>query len=86
MTFTFLALLSALFGWIYTLSWSLSFYPQPLLNWKRRSTSGTTIDFHIVNVLGEQSARKLPHSGSPPELPWPMVLTFAARLSRLPCV
>ncbi|ODA81729.1 hypothetical protein RJ55_00232 [Drechmeria coniospora] len=44
--------LSALFGWIYTFCWSLSFYPQPLLNWHRRSTSGTTVDFPLVNVLG----------------------------------
>lgn len=54
MAFTFLESLSALFGWVYFLSWSLSFYPQLLLNWKRRSTSGTTIDFHIVNVEGKQ--------------------------------
>jgi cystinosin len=44
--------LSQIFGWIYTTSWSLSFYPQPLLNFRRKSTSGTTIDFPIINVLG----------------------------------
>ncbi|KAJ6438614.1 cystinosin [Purpureocillium lavendulum] len=48
----FLAFLSALFGWVYTLCWSASFYPQPLLNWRRRSTSGTTVDFPLLNVLG----------------------------------
>lgn len=48
----FLPFLSALFGWIYTLAWSLSFYPQPLLNWRRRSTSGTTADFPTINIVG----------------------------------
>ncbi|KAI4158834.1 MAG: hypothetical protein LQ342_007070 [Letrouitia transgressa] len=35
-----------------TLSWSLSFYPQPLLNLRRRSTTGTTPAFPFLNVLG----------------------------------
>lgn len=48
----FLPLLAFLFGWIYTLAWSLSFYPQPLLNWQRRSTSGTTADFPTLNIIG----------------------------------
>lgn len=47
-----LAALSALFGWVYTLCWSLSFYPQPLLNARRRSTAGTTVDFPFINCLG----------------------------------
>jgi len=34
------------------LSWSLSFYPQPLLNYSRKSTSGLTVDFPLLNVLG----------------------------------
>jgi cystinosin len=52
MTTSFLVILSGAFGWIYTLSWSLSFYPQPILNFRRRSTSGTTIDFPAINLLG----------------------------------
>lgn len=48
----FLNVLSALFGWVYTLCWSLSFYPQPILNFRRRSTSGTTIDFPLINCVG----------------------------------
>lgn len=51
----FLSFLSALFGWVYTLAWSASFYPQPLLNFSRRSTSGTTVDFPLVNILGTSS-------------------------------
>jgi cystinosin len=49
---SFLAILSWLFGWIYFLCWSFSFYPQPILNWRRRSTTGTTVDFPTINVLG----------------------------------
>lgn len=52
MAIDFLGFLSALFGWVYTICWSLSFYSQPLLNWQRKSTSGTTIDFPMVNTLG----------------------------------
>lgn len=34
------------------LCWSLSFYPQPINNFRRRSTIGLAIDFQTVNVLG----------------------------------
>ena len=47
--------LSRLFGWIYTLSWSLSFYPQPILNLRRRSTTGTAPAFPVLNVVGFSS-------------------------------
>ncbi|PKS05240.1 hypothetical protein jhhlp_008611 [Lomentospora prolificans] len=47
-----LSFFSSLSGWIYTAAWSLSFYPQPLLNYRRRSTSGTTVDFPFLNSLG----------------------------------
>ncbi|EKD19947.1 uncharacterized protein L3040_002374 [Drepanopeziza brunnea f. sp. 'multigermtubi'] len=52
MAASFLSIVSYLFGWIYTLCWSLSFYPQPILNFRRRSTTGTTVDFPTINVLG----------------------------------
>ncbi|KAI4117672.1 MAG: hypothetical protein LQ345_002149 [Seirophora villosa] len=35
-----------------TASWSLSFYPQPLLNLRRRSTTGTTPAFPFINTFG----------------------------------
>ncbi|KAG6995463.1 calcium-binding mitochondrial carrier protein [Physcia stellaris] len=35
-----------------TLAWSLSFYPQCILNYRRRSTQGTTPAFLTINVLG----------------------------------
>lgn len=50
-----LEFISAAFGWVYTLCWSASFYSQPLLNWRRRSTSGTTVDFPMINVFGTET-------------------------------
>jgi hypothetical protein len=50
--FGFLEAVSVVFGWIYFLAWGLSFYPQAILNFRRRSTSGTTVDFPLVNCLG----------------------------------
>ncbi len=47
-----LELFSSLFGILYVAAWSVSFYPQPLLNLARRSTSGTTVDFPLLNCLG----------------------------------
>lgn len=35
-----------------TLCWSASFYPQPVLNWQRKSTHGLAIDYLTINVLG----------------------------------
>jgi len=43
---------SRVLGWVYFLCLSLSFYPQPILNWKRKSTQGLAIDFPTSNVLG----------------------------------
>jgi len=57
----FLEFLSIAFGYIYTLCWSLSFYPQMLLNYRRRSTSGTTVDFPLINCLG---ACGIPYNGT----------------------
>ena len=54
----FLEFLSAAFGWVYTLAWSASFYSQPLLNWRRRSTSGTTVDFPMINTFGTIEPRR----------------------------
>lgn len=32
--------------------WSISFYPQPIFNFRRGSTDGLSIDFPIINSLG----------------------------------
>ena len=51
-TYAFARALSRILGWIYTLSWSLSFYPQPIHNYQRRTTQGLAFDFPTANVLG----------------------------------
>jgi cystinosin len=51
-TVLFARAVSRVLGWIYFLAWSLSFYPQPIVNWRRRSTHGLAIDFPTCNVLG----------------------------------
>ncbi|PHH70317.1 hypothetical protein CDD80_6104 [Ophiocordyceps camponoti-rufipedis] len=48
----FLRGVSTLFGWVYTLAWSASFYAQPVLNFRRGATAGSTVDFPFLNVLG----------------------------------
>lgn len=39
-------------GWIYFVAWSISFYPQIILNFKRRSVIGLNFDFLSLNILG----------------------------------
>ncbi|OZJ02769.1 hypothetical protein BZG36_03338 [Bifiguratus adelaidae] len=45
-------LVSAIIGWVYFLAWSISFYPQAILNYHRRSVQGLSIDFLTYNVFG----------------------------------
>ncbi|CAF0949543.1 unnamed protein product [Rotaria sordida] len=42
-------------GWIYFLAWSVSFYPQIILNFRRRSVIGLNFDFLSLNILGHTS-------------------------------
>jgi cystinosin len=39
-------------GWVYFVAWSLSFYPQVILNYNHKSVAGFSIDFAILNVSG----------------------------------
>ena len=39
-------------GWIYFLAWSISFYPQIMLNFRRRSVIGLNFDFLTLNIIG----------------------------------
>ncbi|RYP90207.1 hypothetical protein DL770_003670 [Monosporascus sp. CRB-9-2] len=48
----FLEFLSYIFGWIYTTCWSLSFYPQPMMNIRRKTTGGSVVDFPFINTFG----------------------------------
>ena len=43
---------SSIIGYIYFLCWSISFYPQVILNYTRKTTSGLSADFAILNVVG----------------------------------
>ncbi|KAJ1664917.1 hypothetical protein IW140_003736 [Coemansia sp. RSA 1813] len=44
--------LSAVLGWTYFIAWSVSFYPQIILNHRRKSVEGLSIDFLVYNVYG----------------------------------
>uniref|UniRef100_A0A914HY55 Cystinosin n=1 Tax=Globodera rostochiensis TaxID=31243 RepID=A0A914HY55_GLORO len=39
-------------GWVYFLAWSISFYPQIVLNFQRKSVIGLNFDFLLLNVIG----------------------------------
>ncbi|RKO88007.1 PQ loop repeat-domain-containing protein [Blyttiomyces helicus] len=44
--------LSRLVGWTYFVCWSVSFYPQVILNWRRKSVVGLSFDFLCLNFWG----------------------------------
>ncbi|XP_022255232.1 cystinosin homolog [Limulus polyphemus] len=47
-----LLILSSVFGWLYFIAWTVSFYPQLLLNWKRKSVVGLSFDYVALNMVG----------------------------------
>ncbi|KAE8253750.1 hypothetical protein A4X13_0g3671 [Tilletia indica] len=48
----FLTALSHACGWIYVAAWSASFYPQVILNARRKSVAGFSLDFAFLNAFG----------------------------------
>lgn len=44
--------LEQIIGWIYFLAWSVSFYPQVFVNWRRKSVVGLSFDFLALNLTG----------------------------------
>lgn len=48
----FLFYLSEVVGWIYFLTWTISFYPQVYENFKRKSVVGFSFDFLALNIVG----------------------------------
>ena len=44
--------LSVVFGWIYFVAWSISFYGQLIENFRRKSVKGLNFDFEIYNLVG----------------------------------
>lgn len=45
-------MISELLGWAYFICWSVSFWPQILLNHSRRSIAGLSLDFVRLNFVG----------------------------------
>mmetsp|Transcript_26319 Transcript_26319/g.58492 ORF Transcript_26319/g.58492 Transcript_26319/m.58492 type:complete len:411 (+) Transcript_26319:163-1395(+) len=43
---------SSIIGYTYFCAWSISFYPQIILNYSRKSTTGLSNDFGVLNVAG----------------------------------
>jgi LCT (Lysosomal Cystine Transporter) family transporter len=43
---------SNVIGYTYFFAWSLSFYPQIFLNWRRKTTVGLSPDYQTYNILG----------------------------------
>ncbi|KAJ4826278.1 hypothetical protein Tsubulata_018676 [Turnera subulata] len=43
------------FGWIAFISWSISFYPQVILNFRRKSVVGLNFDFVVLNLTKHSS-------------------------------
>ncbi|XP_076885116.1 cystinosin homolog [Bidens hawaiensis] len=52
---TTLKALSNVFGWIAFCAWSISFYPQVILNFKRKSVVGLNFDFVVLNLTKHSS-------------------------------
>jgi cystinosin len=41
----------SIMGWTYFSAWSISFYPQMILNWARKSVVGLSFDYQVYNIL-----------------------------------
>jgi len=39
-------------GWVYFLAWTVSFYPQIVLNFRRKTVAGLNFDFCLLNIIG----------------------------------
>ncbi|XP_055318367.1 cystinosin homolog isoform X2 [Sitodiplosis mosellana] len=44
--------ISSVIGWLYFVAWSVSFYPQIIINYKRKSVVGLNFDFLSLNIVG----------------------------------
>ncbi|KAL4710552.1 hypothetical protein ACJJTC_008954 [Scirpophaga incertulas] len=47
-----ISIISYIMGWIYFAAWSVSFYPQIYINYKRKSVVGLNFDFLALNIMG----------------------------------
>ncbi|KAM5215412.1 cystinosin isoform 2-T2 [Hipposideros larvatus] len=46
------SIINKVIGWIYFAAWSVSFYPQVIKNWRRKSVVGLSFDFVTLNLTG----------------------------------
>lgn len=46
------SIINQVIGWIYFVAWSVSFYPQVIKNWRRKSVVGLSFDFVALNLMG----------------------------------
>ncbi|XP_072796424.1 cystinosin [Vicugna pacos] len=46
------SIINQVIGWIYFVAWSISFYPQVITNWRRKSVIGLSFDFVALNLMG----------------------------------
>eukprot|EP00048_Salpingoeca_helianthica_P021695 m.13865 g.13865 ORF g.13865 m.13865 type:complete len:317 (+) comp6301_c0_seq1:31-981(+) len=44
--------ISNVLGWTYFAAWSVSFYPQVILNYRRKSVVGLSFEYQLFNVIG----------------------------------
>ncbi|XP_071459463.1 cystinosin isoform X3 [Marmota flaviventris] len=47
-----ISIINQVIGWIYFVAWSISFYPQVIKNWRRKSVIGLSFDFVALNLMG----------------------------------
>ncbi|XP_041358650.1 LOW QUALITY PROTEIN: cystinosin-like [Gigantopelta aegis] len=47
-----LVIINAVIGWVYFVAWSVSFYPQVVTNWQRKSVTGLNFDYLGYNITG----------------------------------
>lgn len=47
-----MTIVSQICGWIYFTAWSLSFYPQLILNHRRQSVVGLSLNYVVLNITG----------------------------------
>lgn len=46
------SIINQVIGWMYFMAWSVSFYPQVIQNWRRKSVVGLSFDFLALNLTG----------------------------------
>lgn len=44
--------LSSIVGWVYFVAWTISFYPQMISNFRRKSVVGLSFDYTALNFVG----------------------------------